>query len=70
MGKWLTKEARLAYHREYNKNYRKEHPEKISQFKKNAKYNRLEVEQRKELNERTNHRATFLLDEYDEGGVI
>lgn len=70
MGKWVTSEETLAYHRRYGAKYRQEHPEKISQFHKNGRRNKLEKEHKKELEERENHRATFLLDEYDEGVVI
>lgn len=70
MGKWHTNEERLAYHREYNAKYRLLCPDKIKQYKQNVKIRVLEIAQIKELEERKNPRATFLLDEYDEGGVV
>lgn len=70
MGSWLTHEERLAYHRDYQHRYRKEHPEKFKMFYKTGRSKKLEKEQKKELEERENARATFLLDEYDEGVFI
>lgn len=70
MGYWLTHAERLAYHRDYNKRYRKEHPEKMKQFHQKGKSKQLENIQRKELEQRASHLATFLIDEYDEGVCI
>lgn len=70
MGKWMTHEKRLAYHRDYNACYRKEHPEKISGYKQKGKEKRMKEKEKKEVDARECHRLTILVDEHDEGFLI
>lgn len=70
MGTWLTKEERLEYHRGYNGDYRKDHPDKIKQYRENEKKQIVKTRNKNDAIAAAKHRLEDLKEEYDEGNLI
>lgn len=67
MGICQTYATSNGYHKDYNTKYRAAYPDRIRVYKERERKRRVDDKTKKELEDRENHRATFLLDEYDEG---
>jgi hypothetical protein len=70
MWKWRTHEEKLAYHREHNAKYRKEHSDKIKAGVQARKEREMLEEFRVKINGKGAHRVTVLHEQYDEGDVL
>lgn len=70
MGICQTYTATNSYHKDYNTKYRAKHPDRVKIYKERERKRRVDDKTKKELDDRENHRATFLIDEYDEGVAI